>query len=173
MFRRWAETRLYRKTMQLAVAELRRAARAANPLEKLIALETAEQKLKDAQWLSPELENARFETGLAEINRSRKQTLEQALTATERLLKAADKRLGERAQMLLAASHLLSLLNHYLPEDQRVEPLNARFLKLGGKQQAYIPPPPLSGQYNRPHSAVGCGTLIILLVIILLLKLSG
>ena len=46
MFRRWAETRMYRKTMRLAVGELRRAARTANALAKLHALDNAEQKLK-------------------------------------------------------------------------------------------------------------------------------
>jgi len=51
MFRRLAEARMYRKTMQIAVAELRRAARTANVLEKVEALEVAEQKLRDAQWL--------------------------------------------------------------------------------------------------------------------------
>lgn len=172
MFQRWAEARLYRRTMQIAVAELRRAARTANTLEKLQALEVAEQKLRDAQWLSPETDRARFETGLAEIQRSRKQTLEQALPAAERLLEAAEKGIGDREEMLLAAGRLLALLNHYLPEDPRIEPLNARFLGLGGKQQAYVPIPPLSEMYHQPASAVGCGTLIGLLLVVLV-RLTG
>ncbi len=150
MFRRWAEERLYRRTMQVAVAELRRAARAANSLEKLQALEVAEQKLRDAQWLRPETDRARFETGLVEIQHSRKHTLEQALPAVERLLEAAEQGIGEREEMLLAAGRLLALLNHYLPEDSRIEPLNARFLALEGKQQPYVPIPPLSELYHRP-----------------------
>ena len=67
MFRRWAENRMYRRSMQLAVMELRRAARASNLLEKLGALEVAEQKLRDAQWLSPGQDKKRFEAGLKKL----------------------------------------------------------------------------------------------------------
>ena len=49
MFRRWAEDRMYRRTMQLAVSELRRAARTSNALEKLQALDIAEQKLLETR----------------------------------------------------------------------------------------------------------------------------
>lgn len=165
MFQRWAEARLYRKTMQIAVAELRRAARTANVLEKLDALDTAEQKLHDAQWLSPDQDRARFEAGLGEIARSRAQTLEQAITATERVLDAAERQLADPAAMLAPAGRLLAFLNHYLPEDRRVELLNARLLQLGGKQPPYAPVPALQEIYHRPDAPVGCGALIGLLAL--------
>jgi hypothetical protein len=165
MFQRWAETRLYRKTMQIAVAELRRAARTANVLEKLEALEVAEQKLRDAQWLSPEEDRKRFDAGVGEITRSRSQTLDQAITAVERLLEAAEGGLGEQAEMLAPAGRILSFLNHYLPEDARVEVLNGRLLRLGGRQPPYTPAPALSEMYRRPAATVGCGSLIGLLAL--------
>ncbi|MFB3883420.1 MAG: hypothetical protein ACE149_19315 [Armatimonadota bacterium] len=161
MFRRWAETRLYRRTMQLAIAELRRAARTANVLEKLVALDTAEQKLRDAQWLSPDDDKKRFETGLGEIAHSRGQTLDQAVVAVERLLEAAEKGLGARPEMLGPAGAILSFLNHYLPEDRQVEALNARFLGLGGQQRPYTPVVPLWEMYQRPADAQGCLTLVL------------
>lgn len=169
MSRRWAEARLYRKTMQLAVAALRRAARTPNALEKLEALEVAEQKLLDARWLNPEADHERFDAGIAEIHRSRKQTLGQAIPASERLLEVAGEGLGDAAELLTTAGRLLSFLNHYLPEDPRVEPLHARFLELGGEQQAYTPVPPLSQIYHRPAAGVGCGSLICLLLAVLAL----
>ncbi len=171
MFQRWAETRLYRKTMQLAIAELRRAARTPNVLEKLACLDIAEQKLKDAQWLSPEDDRKRFETGLAELGRSRAQTLEQALVAADRLLTAAEGDPAAPAETLPAAGSILSFLNHYLPEDARVEILNARLLRLGGQQPPYAAPTPLSDMYLRPAGTAGCGSAIGLLVLAFALAL--
>lgn len=160
MFQRWAEARLYRKTMQIAVAELRRAARTANALEKLESLDIAEQKLLDAQWLNPDQDKPRFEAGLGEIARSRAQTLEQAITAVERLLDGAEEGRAERSEMVAAAGQILSYLNHYLPENLRVDALNARLLRLGGAQPAYTPVTPLSEMYARPDAATGCGAAI-------------
>jgi len=165
MFRRWAETRLYRKTMQVAIAQLRRAARTANVLDKLQALNVAEQKLRDAQWLSPDEDKARFEAGLGEVARSRGQTLDQAIAAAERLLEAAEGKLGEPAAMLRPAGQILSFLNHYLPEDVRVEVLHARLLKLGAEQPPYTPVPALSEMYHLPAGAAGCGSAIGLLAL--------
>jgi hypothetical protein len=167
MFQRWAEERLYRRTMQLAVAELRRAARAANLLEKLQALDTAEQKLKDAAWLRPEAASERFQAGLGEIARSRLKALsEQAPAAVERLLEAAQRNIGDQAVMLEAAGALLTFLFHYLPEDARAQALSARFRELGGKQPPYQPVPPLAEIYHRPHGGLGCGGLIAGLILI-------
>jgi hypothetical protein len=160
VFQRWAEARLYRKTMQIAVAELRRAARTANALEKLESLDIAEQKLLDAQWLNPDQDKPRFEAGLGEIARSRAQTLEQAITAVERLLDGAEEGRAERSEMVAAAGQILSYLNHYLPENLRVDALNARLLRLGGAQPAYTPVTPLSEMYARPDAATGCGAAI-------------
>jgi hypothetical protein len=156
---------LYRKTMQLAVAELRRAARASNVLEKLEALDIAEQKLRDAEWLSPAQDRARFAAGLGEIARSRAQTLEQAVTSTERLLDGAERKLAEPGAMLEPAGRLLAFLNHYLPEDRRVELLNARLLRSGGKQARYAPAPALREIYHRPQATAGCGAAIGLLAL--------
>lgn len=161
MFRRWAEGRMYRNTVQIAVSELRRAARASHPLEKLRALEAAEQKLKDALWLCPEESKERFEAGLTEIPRSRARVLrEGAVPAAGRLLEAAEKQVAGSGPMLEAAGELLSLLNHYLPEDQEVEELSARFLRLGGKQPPYRPPQPLWELYQRPPAGPGCAGLV-------------
>jgi len=165
VFQRWAEARLYRKTMQIAVAELRRAARTANALEKLEALDIAEQKLRDAEWLSPSKDSARFEAGLGEIARSRAQTLEQAIAGVERLLDGAEEGRAERSEMVAAAGRILSYLNHYLPEDPRVDALNGRLLRLGGAQPAYTAITPLSEMYARPDAATGCGATIILFMI--------
>ncbi len=172
MLRRWAETRMYRRTMQLAVSELRRAARTANALEKLHALENAEQKLKDAQWLSPEEDRHRFEAGLAEIQRSRERTLQEAVAAVERLLEAAEKGLADSSDLLKASGQLLSFLNHYLPEDPKVELLSGRFLQLGGEQPPYVPVPAIAEMYRRPESGPGCGAMIGFLLAFLLLCYS-
>ncbi len=168
MFRRWAETRLYRRSMQLAIRELRRAARTPNVLEKLHALDTAEQKLKDAQWLSPHEDQQRFEAGLSEIERSRDQTLKQAIISVNRLLESVGEEAAERADMLEPAGQLLAFLNHYLPEDPAVELATARLRELGGEQAAYSPVPPLSEMYHRPERGVGCGAAIGLIALLLL-----
>ena len=151
--------------MQIAVAELRRAARTANVLEKLEALDIAEQKLRDAEWLSPAQDRARFEAGLSEIARSRAQTLEQAITGVERLLEAAERKLADPAAMLAPTGRLLALLNHYLPEDPRVEVLNGRLLELGGTPGPYTPVTPLSEMYVRPDAATGCGAATVLFML--------
>ena len=161
MFRRWAEERIYRRTMQLAVVELRRAARTANALEKLRSLEVAEQKLKDAAWLRPEASTKRFQAGLQEITRSRLRVLrDQAPAAIERLLEAAQQTPDHRPVMLEAAGELLTLLFHYLPDDPHAQALGARLRELGGKQPPYQPIPPLSEAYHRPQAGLGCGGLI-------------
>ncbi|GEM_PF-1994601 len=161
MFRRWAETRLYSKTMQLAVAELRRAARTSNALEKLASLDVAEQKLRDVLWLRPEARSPRFEDGLAEIARRRQSCLhEQAIPAVARLLEAAERGLADRDTLLQAAGSLLAFLYHYLPDEPQVEQLGARFRTLGGKQPPYQPVRPLSEMYRRPEGGAGCGALI-------------
>ena len=161
MFRGWAEARMYRRSMQIAVAELRRAARSANALEKLRCLEIAEQKLNDAVWLCPDAGGERFDAGLAEIQRSREATLhEQAVPAVERLLAAAEKGIAEKGELLRAAGELLSLLDHYLPEEDRVEALSARFRQLGGKPTPYQAIQPLSEIYHRPSGGTGCGALV-------------
>lgn len=152
MFRRWAEERIYKKTMQVAVAELRRAARTANALEKLVALEIAERKLRDAAWLRPERVSDEYNAGLQEIERSRLRTLrEQAQPAVERLLETAEQGGPAKAIVLEAAAHLLTFLYHYLPEAPEVGALSARFRELGGKQQPYQPIRPLSEVYHRPE----------------------
>lgn len=169
MFRRWAETRLYRKTMQMAVSELRRAARTSNALEKLEALETAEQKLKDAAWLSEEESGERFEAGLKEIERSRGRALrKQAIPAVERLLEAAEKGIADRKVMLEPAGRLLAYLYHYVPDDDKLQELSARFRELGGEQPPYRPVRPLSETYRRPEGGAGCGALIGGVVVLLL-----
>jgi hypothetical protein len=152
--------------MQLAVMELRRAARASNLLEKLEALEVAEQKLRDAQWLSPGQDKKRFEAGLTEVERSRGETLEQSLPAVNRLLDTAEEDSPERAEMLRAAGLLLSSLNHYLPEEPEVEAASARLIKLGGEQPAYTPVPALSDMYHRPDQGAGCGAVIGLMALL-------
>jgi len=161
MFRRWAEGRMYRRTVQIAVVELRRAARTSNVIEKLRSLELAEQKFKDALWLRPEASGDRFAAGLGEIERSHHRTLvEQALPAAERLLDAAEERPAERDEMLRAAGELFSFLDHYLPEDDRVDALSARFRQLDGTRPPYRPITPLSEIYHRPAGGAGCATLI-------------
>lgn len=155
MFRRWAEERIYRKTMKVAVAELRRAARTSNALEKLCALEVAEQRLKDGAWLRPERVSERYRAGLREIEESRLRTLrEQAGPAVERLLAAAGEGAAEREAMLEAAGQLLALLNHYLPDEPQVQQLSSRFRELGGKQPPYQPVPSLAQVYHRPPPGV-------------------
>ena len=161
MLRRWGEARMYRKTLQIAVAELRSAARTSNALEKLRSLEVAEQKLKDALWLSPTDARERFESGVEEIARSRERTLNDSALAVARLLDAAQADIGERGVMLEAAGELLSFLNHYRPDDRDVEVLSARFLELGGKQVEYRPVTPLSELYHRPQAGMGCGSVLL------------
>jgi hypothetical protein len=156
---------MWRRTMQIAVSELRRAARTANALEKLRALDIAEQKLKDAQWLSPDENSERFEAGLKEIGRSRERTLEEAVAATERLLEATDNDLGDRGELLRAGGGLLAFLNHYRPEDLQVEVLSGRFVQLGGEQPPYEPVRPLEEMYDRSEGATGCGVLLVLLLL--------
>jgi len=170
MLRRWAEARMYRKTVQIAVAELRRAARTANALEKLQALTVAEQKLRDALWLCPEESKERFETGLGEIERSRNRTLHEALRAVERLLVAAEQGIGEPRAILRPAGELLGFLDHYLPDDPRVETLSARFHRLGGEQPTYQPVTPLAEMYRRPEGGAGCSALIGGLLLVLFLS---
>jgi hypothetical protein len=168
MLRRWAENRIYRRTLQLAVAELRRAARTPNALEKLQALEIAEQKLRDAAWLRPEAAGAKFQAGLQEIQRSRARVLgKEAPAAIERLLEAAAKGVLDSRVMLEPAGHLLAFLYHYLPDDPRAQALSARFRELGGKQPPYKPATPLSELYHRPEPGMGCGALIAGLLLIL------
>jgi len=152
MFRRWAEERLYKKTMQLAVAELRRAARTSNALEKLHSLEVAEQRLKDAAWLKPDRVIEKYKVGIQEIERSRMKALQdQARPAIDRLLDAVEKGVGEREVMLEAVGLLLAFLHHYLPDDPDVQAHSARFRQFGGKQQPYVPIQPLSEIYHRPE----------------------
>jgi len=152
---------MYRKTVQIAVAELRRAARASNVLEKLHSLDLAEQKLKDALWLRPEATSDRFATGLQQIQQSRASTLtEQALPGVERLLNEAEKGDPESEQMLRAAGDILALLDHYLEDDDRVDALSARLRGLGGERPPYQAVPPLSQIYRRPPAGAGCGALI-------------
>jgi hypothetical protein len=151
--------------MQIAVSEMRRAARTPNVLEKLQALEMAGQKLKDAQWLSPDENAERFQTGVTEIGRSRERTLEEAVSATERLLEAAERGAAERDDLLRAAGQMLAFLNHYLPEDARVEVLSGRFLQLGGVQPSYKPVKPLAEMYDRSQGVSGCGVLLLALML--------
>lgn len=161
MLRRWAEARMYRKTVQIAVAELRRAARASNVLEKLHSLDLAERKLKDALWLRPEATSDRFATGLQQIQQSRASMLtEQALPGVERLLEEAGKGGPESEQMLRAAGDILAFLDHYLEDDERVDALSARLRGLGGERAPYEPVTRLSQIYHRPVGGAGCGALI-------------
>ncbi|MCJ7822690.1 MAG: hypothetical protein MUQ26_06395, partial [Armatimonadetes bacterium] len=161
VLRRWAEARMYRKTVQIAVAELRRASRASNVLEKLHSLDLAERKLKDALWLRPEATSDRFATGLQQIQQSRASTLaEQALPGVERLLEEAEKGGAESEQMLRAAGDILAFLDHYLEDDDRVDALSARLRGLGGERPPYQPVAPLSQIYRRPPAGAGCGALI-------------
>ncbi len=160
MLRRWAEARMYRKTMQIAVAELRRAARAPDIVEKLRSLDVAEQKLKDAHWLCPDRGDDRFAAGLRAIERNRSQALvKQAIPSVERLLEAADGGGAEREHALRAAGELLSFLDRYLPQDDRVDTLSAWFRKRGGEGEPYRPVTPLSDVYHRP-AGIGCGATI-------------
>lgn len=152
---------MYRKTVQIAVAELRRASRASNVLEKLHSLDLAEQRLKDALWLRPDATSDRFATGLQQIQRSRASTLtEQALPAVERLLNEAEKGGAETEQMLRAAGDILVFLDHYMEDDARVDALSARLRGLGGERPPYQPVGPLSQIYHRPAAGAGCGALI-------------
>jgi hypothetical protein len=178
MFRRWAEARIYRKTVQLAVGELRRAARTGNALEKLDALEVAEQKLEDALWLCPsggqaDKSRERFEGGLAEVRQSRERALrELALPMVARLLERAEKEAAEREGALEAAGELLSFLNHYLPDDTETEILSARFRELGGTPRPYRPMKPLSEVYHRPEPGLGCVIALMVLVLALVVVCS-
>lgn len=161
MLRRWAENRMYRRSMQLAVSGLRHAARTRNALEKLQSLELAEQKLKDALWLRPDAASERFRAGLEEIQRSRLNSLREfAVPAVERLLEAAEKDVADRATMLEPAGELLAYLHHYLPDDSRTQEMSARFRQLGGKQPPYRAVPALADMYHRPAAGAGCGSLI-------------
>lgn len=184
MFRRWAESRMYRNTMLLAVRALRGAARTPNALEKLRLLDVAEQRLRDAHWLRPDVSKERFDAGLKEIARSRQRTLkEQALPAVGRLLEVAES-LGhaggvphdqaeqatqaggppydgaEKGEMLRAAGEILAFLYHYLPDDPETQQLGARFRSLGGEQTPYRPVPALADHYHRPAPGAGCGAVI-------------
>lgn len=157
MFRRWAEGRMYRQSLRLAVMELRRAARTANALEKLRSLEVAEQKLRDAAWLRPDVAGDRFETVAKEVSRSRRQALrELALPAVGRLLEAAEQGMGERASLLAPAGELLAYLQRYLPEEPAVVAQAARYRELGGEPRPYQPVRPLSEMYHRPPGGTGC-----------------
>ena len=161
MLRRWAEERMYRRTVALAVSELRRAARTDNPLEKLQALEAAAQKLKDAAWLRPEAATDQFRAGIEEVARSRLATLrEQAIPAVERLLAEAGKGASHDAAMLEAAGELLTFLHRHLADDPDVEALAARFRGLGGVQPPHRPVRPLSEMYHPAPSGAGCGALV-------------
>jgi hypothetical protein len=138
--------------MQLAVSELRKAARSANALEKLHALDVAEQRLKDAAWLRPDQAGEKSKVGLQEIARSRASALrELARPAVDRLLDSVEKGSEQREVILEAAGHLLAFLNHYVPDDLEVQAQSARFRQLGGKQQPYTPVQPLSEIYARPE----------------------
>jgi len=162
MFRRWAEARMYRRTVQVAVSALRRASRTADAREKLKLLDLAEQKLKDALWLDPEGSQDGFQTGLDEIGRSRRDTLRsQALPAVERLLDAADADLGDRNAFLRPAGELLAFVFYYDPEEAKAQALSARFRQLGGQQPPYQPVTPLREQYHRPRAGVGCAVLLV------------
>jgi len=161
MFRAWAENRMYGNTMRLAVQALREAARTANALDKLRLLDFAEQKLRDANWLRPEVGKEQRELGLEEIARNRQATLrQQAMPAAGRLLEAAEKGVAEKRELLRAAGELLAFLYHYLPEEAETQALGARFRSLGGEQPAYRPIPALADKYHRPEGGVGCGAMI-------------
>jgi hypothetical protein len=162
MFRRWAEARMYRRTVQIAVSALRGASRAADAREKLKLLDLAEQKLKDALWLDPEASQDGFQTGLEEIQRSRRDTLSnQALPAVERLLDAAGADPGEPNAFLRPAGELLAFVSHYAPEEADVQVLSARFRELGGQQPPYQPIKPLSEQYRRSSAGIGCAVFLV------------
>lgn len=170
MIRRWAEGRMYRRSLQLATGLLRQAARTANVLEKVEALEQAEQKLEDARWLFPEQAGEEFEAGLATIRKSREEALEKhAPPAVERLLTSAEAGGEEREAALAAAGRLLALLSHYRPEDLQTQELSARFRALGVEQPPYRPVRRLCETYHRPTAATGCGSVICALALGLLL----
>jgi len=170
MIRRWAERRMYRRSLQLAAGLLRRAARTANVLEKIEALEQAEQKVKDASWLFPEEAGEEFETTLSTLRKSREEALEKhAPPAAARLLTAAEAGGEEAEAALQAAGRLLARLSHYRPEDLQTQELSARFRALGGERPPYRPVPALSESYHRPSAAAGCGSLVCALVLGLLL----
>jgi hypothetical protein len=161
MFRRWAESRMYRNTMLLAVRALRGAPRTPNALEKLRLLDVAEQKLRDAHWLRPDVSKERFDAGLKEIARSRQRTLkQQAFAAVGKLLEAVEKGVGEKGEMLRAAGEILAFLYHYLPDDPETQQLGARFRSLEGEQRPYRPEPALADHYHRPAPGAGCGAMI-------------
>jgi hypothetical protein len=161
MFRRWAENRIYRNTLRVAVNALREAARTPDPLRKLHLLDLAEQKLRDASWLKPELATERYRPGLEEIARSRDRALkEQALPAVAKLLQVVEQGVGDRKVLLAPAGELLAFLFRYLPDHPEAQALGARFRQLGGEQRPYRPIPALSEMYHRPEAAAGCGTLI-------------
>lgn len=162
MFRRWAEARMYRRTVQIAVSALRRASRTADALAKLKLLDLAEQKLKDASWLDPEASQDGFQAGLDEIQRSRGDALRnQALPAVERLLEAAEADLGDRNAFLRPAGELLAFVFHYAPEEANAQALSARLRQLGGQQPPYQPATPLREQYHRPRAGVGCAVFLV------------
>ena len=170
MIQRWAERRMYRRSLQLATGLLRQAARTGNLLEKIEALEQAEQKLKDACWLFPEEAGEEFEATLSTLRKSREEALEKhAPPAVERLLTAAEAGGEEAEAALQAAGRLLALLCHYRPEDVQSQELSARFHALGGERPPYRPVPPLSESYHRPSAAAGCVFLVGALMLILLL----
>lgn len=161
---------MYRNTMVLAVQALREAARTANALEKLRCLEIAEQKLRDAGWLRPEVGQERRNLGLEEIARSRQRALrEQAIPAVGRLLEAAEKGVPDKGELLRAAGELLAFLYHYLPDEPQAQALGARFRSLGGEQSPYRPVPALADQYHRPEGGAGCMVLLGGLVVLGLL----
>jgi hypothetical protein len=166
MLKRWAEARIYRNTMRVAVQALREAARTSNALEKLRLLDVAEQKLRDATWLRPERADEHFESGIEEIRRSRQRTLkEQAVPAVGRLLEAAGKGIGDKKILLQPAAELLAYLHHYCPEEAAAQDLSACFRGLGGEQRAYRPITPLSEHYNPAYAFAGCGLLLALLAV--------
>ncbi len=86
--------------------------------------------------------------------------MKQAVTAVGRLLDAAGGEIGQKEAMLEAAGQLLCYLNHYLPDDPKVEVLSSRLRELGGSQPEYRPITPLSEMYHRPEAGLGCGSLI-------------
>lgn len=165
MFHRWAETKLYRRAMKVAVRELRRAARATNVLEKLEALEVVEQRLKDAQWLSREDGGDRFSAGLAEVQHSREQTLHQAAEVVTRLFEGAGSEAGDKEGVLAAAAAILVFLNHYQADDPVVEALTGRLLDLGGKPRSYHRITPLSEVYQPPAAGAGCALFLLFLLV--------
>ncbi|MCJ7750022.1 MAG: hypothetical protein MUQ65_02845, partial [Armatimonadetes bacterium] len=105
--------------------------------------------------------------------RSRKRTLDEAIPAIERLLEAAGKGVVDLAELLRAAGQLLSFLNHYLPEDSRVELLSGQFVQMGGEQPPYTPVRPLSQAYHRPEARTGCGAAIGLFLLLTALSITA